>query len=276
MRDAMKSIQSALPEAVLRESPRVRLRGRKRKEDGKLWQHVLTDETVYFYDVALGKTEVRSRCFEWLAEYQSGRLRVDFNFVLSAQRNQDLKFRGVVVGNCRHGFRKFDGHFGGVVADGGVLIQVAQSIQLPQGMRPVILPACMWLQVLNDVDGCGWNIPRRQHELLSAPSTVVRLNGERARARRFASTEQSQLPDEVVERGTQVVGKLTDGDWSQRRTDVEFDVDSVKSMFRVVLFRDGVWVLPKFTEFALKDFEVSCRSVGLHLRIDQPRDEIHG
>jgi hypothetical protein len=104
-----------------------------------------------------------------VTEYQLGRLRFDFDLTLSCEGHKDARYSGFCIGDQR-GLRNAGGSLNVnlddsvAVAGRDMLVQIAEFVQLPKGMRLQHLPSRVRLKRLDDFDGGARDVPGRELE----------------------------------------------------------------------------------------------------------------
>lgn len=207
------------------------------EEVGETWQHVVSDETVYFCDVGLGQFELGPGSIDWFPKYKLGRLWFDAHIVFGGERNGEFHCLVKNAAEQRHigtGGRDRDV----CVTEGHrrMFVEIAQLVQLPQGVRLEGVPSDVWLQRLDYWDRGGGHVARRRPELFPTLFPRVAVDGKQIPARRYPAVDECQLPRQVVKGGAQRIRKLAnrDGDsWGRR---IQFDANDVQSLFAIVFF----------------------------------------
>ena len=111
-----------------------------REESLELWDYSVADKLVYFCDVAIHETEERSRFIGWPAEYKLGRAWLEVHFELVSDGN--AQFQAIVKVNPLHSLRRevvggdagVDREFGGTNRQRGMFVEVANQVELPEGV----------------------------------------------------------------------------------------------------------------------------------------------
>ena len=244
-----------------------------RKEWSEFRQDILTHETLYFCEAVLGKLESRSGGIKRKSEYELGRFRYHFDLTFVSKRNHHLRCWGVIERAPRR-FRNIPGselelNDRSAVADGDMLVEIRQFVQLPEGMRLEVLPSLIRLKGLDDLDSGTRYLPGSPLESFPVLVAVAGMNREATRPTGDTTTEQAHLPRQVVQGRPKRMGELANQDGKSGLHVMQDDLDDVKSAFKIVMFPDGVWVRRERRQVRVDSLEVVCRPLRFHMRTSQ-------
>lgn len=144
---------------------------------------------MYSCELSLSDPEIRSRCVDWLAEYQLRRVQFEPRFgVVVIDGRENLKLLAVFKRAPRHALTKnLELNQCMTAADGNVLIEVAELVQLPQGVGLHALPSEMRLERLDDLNSLAWDVQCRAHEPLSIAGGIAGVDRECAGSARCSA-----------------------------------------------------------------------------------------
>lgn len=236
-----------------------------REEARKSWEHATLDEVVYLCDAAIPNLERCAGTVDWFTKYQLRDTWLEYHIVLGGER--ESHFKAIIEFSARSRPRG-DEHVERcrVHCEDGVLVDIAQSIQLPQGMALERCPSMVWLKRFDNSGGVGGDVCGRSLESPPASGGVVAMNRETGIRGRRRACEQGELPSKLIQSGSKSVDEVSKKQGDPFIQGLHFKPDDVSLILNIVLFRDGVWFgRPKGGHFCVKLVEVFFRPTYFHL-----------
>ena len=249
-----------------------------REEAHKSWDHIFSDEVVYFAKSGAGDNEVSHVLSEkyfngdrWFEVHLTGIVRkdrevhfntiIDFSSIPLPFRPREAKIHGV-----------------GIHRNSPMLVQCPEFIQLPEGIIPEGIPSYVGLKRIEDFCYCGWKqtatreicgVPTLEDREVDMPFIPL---SEHSLGRKVG-----QFPRQVIQGGTEIMNEISyeDGDRFGRVANIH--PNDVHAMIKICILADGIAfrVFEPFVEFRLKRIEMYLRPTGLHFHIYQPTEVSH-
>lgn len=244
-----------------------------REEVGKSWGQIVSDELVYVLQPLKRDFEVRRRIsgFNWVSKYDCGEVYIDVKFAFLGERNTYfnamIRIASPNSGNCG---RDRDLECDVTDRDDPMLVDVAKSIQLPEGMILERRPSFIWLKRLDNGERWLGNINDFFLVTFVGDGRTLGINGESSLPSRFIGSEQRKLPSQMVKPRPESISELPDKHTYRVGGDFLFDIDAIPRLFNVVLSVDEVGIFPKFGDFPLEFIEALIPPTKFHLRIGKP------
>ena len=245
------------------------------KKPLELWDNAISDKLVYFCDVSIQKVERPPipgawRFIDWITKYKVGRAWLEFYFELIGHGNTNFYGIANVLGahlDTSVGGDHVEAQIGMADRNRPVLVEVAKLVELPEGVLVESIPSVVRLKRLDDLSRFRWKTCHDDPKLTfdQSPWGGLMIDGEFGSRVRGVSVQQGELPRELVESGSQVVGDLA----NEKRDDVGnylvFKPDDVDSVFDIIMFRDGNrFTCNKQVDFAVKCIHMFFRPHGLY------------
>jgi hypothetical protein len=257
-----------------------------RKEAHESWEHGVTNELVYIPDAlpVFDKTALITRT-ETLAEiYLKGDAWIELQFSLIGERDTEYmvvaecvnaKINGdfddhsakdwlythdIALGN----FRKLKKPLTPVSGNPSVLVEVAHSIETPEGMRLVGVPSVIRLKCQNLGSGSFRNSIGLFAESFSA-STVIDFHDWELGAIRLnrRTTPPCQTPHKLIQTGSHVVEGIPDNETDIIRDIMKRALHAMPLLFQIIVKRDSVSLLTR------ERFQQTIQSIQMRLRPTQ-------
>ena len=255
-----------------------------REEARKSWDHVVSDEIVYFSEANTRNLELPHTFAE---KYIGGSGWFEMHFTTQKEGQGEMHFNAIleVAGiGLPHLKGRGEGHVEHVAIhrDSPVLIHRPEFIQLPEGVVPVGIPSEVRLNAVEDLCHCGWK--------KSTPILVSRislLENEKADIPLFLfreaplSVKVSQPPRQLLQSGAQATQEITEQDGNKFAVQGKINPEDVQSLIKICVLPDGeiVRVLEPPLHLRLKRVEVKLCPTGFHIKFGENvpiRDRRHG
>jgi len=247
-----------------------------REEGLEFWDSIVSDEVVYLAQAVHSNLEARDRIrgLDWLSEYNLGNIHIELRLVFFGQRN--THYRCVIeiaspnLRNVEDANLKLDAGD----TDELVLVHIAESIQLPEG---VILKRCPSLVRLKGIDSPfhgsrKFHVARKVSDTVPIPGLRVRRSsedGESSPVIRGVSGKQSELPCKMVETRPEIVSKLPNKHANWVGSDFLLNAKEMPRVLDIILSREEVCIIPKFFDFSLQFVEALIPPTKFHLCMGQ-------
>lgn len=242
-----------------------------REEGFKLWDNFVSDKIVYFAQPVSGDLKIRDgiRGVNWWSKWNVGHFYLQLKFVFFGKRDA---YQGAVLkvrSGC-HDDVSFKAKGNAPNSDLLMLVDIAKAIQLPKGMFLTPRPVRIWLKRFDDLEGGGRDVRNFSGVTLVTGQGAFRLDRETCLPSRFVGSDESQLPCEVIESRTKGVGELSEEHRDIVRGDLLFDPNVIERILKIVIWRDGISIVPKFDDSNLEFVEAYVRPAELHLCMNKP------
>ena len=223
------------------------------------WDHFSSDKLVYFRDVVEGNFKEWPWNVNWSSEYKLKRAFIDLHLILSL-KGRDMQFRAIVEGALlmadARGMGDVETELTGIDSQRRMLVDITERVQSPERVFAEPIPSIIRLKRLDNLDGFTGDIPSGSSKSFFAPSGLVAMDRKVGVSGRGSSTQKRQVPRELAETGSKVVGKIAHQEGDYRR-DIGFEAKDVHSLFNIVLFPNGHRItFNERADFILKAVEV--------------------
>lgn len=245
-----------------------------REEARKSWDHVVSDEIVYFPEAITRNLELPHTFAE---KYIGGSGWFEMHFTTQKEGRGEMHFN-VILEVAGIGFPRLKGRGEGHVEhvaihrDSPVLIHRPEFIQLPEGVVPIGTPSEVRLNAVEDRCHCGWE--KAAPELVGA---VIFLEDQKTDIPLFLfreaplSVNVSQSPSQLIQRGSQATKEIADEDGNKFAVQGKINPEDVQSFIKICVLPDGeiVRVLKPPLHLRLKRVEVKLCPTGFHIKLGE-------
>jgi hypothetical protein len=247
-----------------------------REEGLESWDSIVSDEVVYLAQSINSNLEIRDRVssFDWLSEYDCGNIYIKLGLVFLGQRDTHYRCVIEIAPPDRRNIEDRKLKIDASDADKLVLVHIAESIQLPEG---VILKRRPSLVRLKRIDNPLHSI-REFHIARKISNTFpisgigfrrVFDNGESSPIIRGLGSKQGKLPSELIETGSEIVSKLPNEHPDGVGSNFLLHAKEVPRVLSVILSREDVCIIPKFFDLPLQFVEALIPPTKFHLCVGQ-------
>lgn len=226
-----------------------------------------SDETVYIGESVSGNNQIGLPVSEL---YLAGKIWIEIKVMLQCERDTYLDCVFVVKNSLHSPTGDEDRLPSGMERDRTMLVEIAKSIELPEGMRLGTTRALIRLQRINRCGGFGG----KQFEGVSEVPPLVVVghpcdNGEtNILGMELSRLIGSDVPSELIQSRPQAIKELPIFHSDFRWDCMKLSPTNAATCLQVVLCSDGIRFRKKFSHESIKNIQVIFRPFGFHSYID--------
>lgn len=248
-----------------------------REENLELWDNFVSNKIVYFAESINGDLEVRNGVsgVNWFPKWDGGNFYLQLKFIFVGQRDA---YQGAVL-KVRSGRKdnvSLEAEGDGADDDLLMLVDIGKAIQLPKGMILAPRPVLVWLKGFDNADGSGREAFDFSSVTLVPGSGAFGLDGKTGLPARGVRSDERELPCELIEAGSQSIDEFSGEHRNIDGGNFLLNPSEMERLLKVVIWRDGISVVPKFDDGILELVEAYVCPTKLHLCVRKPYTQRHG
>jgi hypothetical protein len=243
-----------------------------REEARKSWEHVTSDEIIYF--VQADRRNLKGS-HPFAEKYLKGELWLELHFTAHIRDQRETHFQVIVevvnklLPRARRAGQR-NGNNRAIGWDHSMFVHRPEFIELPKGIVPVGVPSEVRLKGVELSCHCGWKqaapilvsaVPLLEDQEANVPLLSLRKNS--------LGVEVSQAPRQLVKTRSKTANEIPKQHGNYLRNQTDIHAKDVDTFFKLCVFPDhrDVWERKPSVDLTIQSVKVILRPAGFHLHL---------